>query len=267
MSLLKKIEQTFDKRLRALFGGNPDRPGAREAVELYRDALDQISRHITPGRRGERIFPFDRISIELRAADNERKAILQTVFEPNQLLEDIRAALAEDRTTPPANLTVAVHYPPDATTDLRILCEKTPSPEQSEPAAPPPEHAFAAMWLITLAGVSSSPEFFVDRPQINLGRVRDVIDAQGRPLRRNDLHFPEGMDDANATVSRSHAHVRFDPATGEWRIFDDGSSLGTAVFRDGHRFDVPAHSPRGAMLRPGDEICLGQARLLFAAPR
>jgi len=101
------------------------------------------------------------------------------------------------------------------------------------------------MWLITLAGVSSAPEFFLDRPQINLGRERDVIDAQGRPMRRN-------------------AHLRFDANSGEWRIYDDGSSPCTAVFRDGHRIDVPAHAPRGALLRPGDEIYLGQARLLFA---
>lgn len=266
MSLLRRIEQTFDKRLRALFGGNSDRPGAREAIELYRDALDQIARHATAGKRGDRLFPFDRIVIELRAQNPERKAVLETLFEPNQLIEDIRATLTEDRIAPPANLTVAVHYPPEAVTDLRVLCEKTPPPQNAEPS-PTPTHPFAAMWLITLSGSSSSAEFFVDRPQINLGRERDVIDAQGRPVRRNDLHFPEGADDANATVSRSHAHIRFDAATGEWRIYDDGSSLGTAVFRDGHRIDVPAYAPRGAMLRPGDEIYLGQARLLFAAPR
>jgi hypothetical protein len=264
MSLLKRIEQTLDKRLRSLFGGNPDRPGAREAIELYRDALDQIAQRATPGKRGERLFPFDIIAIELRAQDPERKAVLESLFEPNQLIEDIRATLIEDRISAPTNLTVAVHYPPEAETDLRIRCEKSPTPDVTAPA---PTHALPVMWLITLSGVSSSPEFFVDRPQINLGREREVIDAQGRPMRRNDLYFPEGADDANATVSRSHAHLRFDPATGEWRIYDDGSSLGTAVFRDGHRIDVPAHAPRGAMLRPGDEIYLGQARLLFAMPR
>jgi hypothetical protein len=267
MSLLKRIEQTLDKRLRSLFGGSPDRPGAREAIELYRDALDQITAHASAGKRGERLFPFDRITIELRADGNERKAILEALFEPNQLLEDIRAALSEDRIAPPANLTVAVRYPPEAQTDLRVLCQKAPAAEQAEPAAGSAAHPLPAMWLITLAGVSSAPEFFVDRPRINLGRERDVIDAQGRPMRRNDLHFPEGADDANATVSRSHAHLRFDPMTGEWRIYDDGSSLGTAIFRDGHRIDVPPHAPRGAMLRPGDEIYLGQARLLFASPR
>lgn len=266
MSLLRRIEQTFDKRLRALFGGNSDRPGAREAIELYRDALDQIARHATAGKRGDRLFPFDRITIELRAQDAARKAVLEALFEPNQLIEDIRATLTEDASVPPSNLTVAVHYPPEAANDLRVLCEKTPQPENLEPA-PTAVHPLTAMWLITLSGASSSPEFFVDRPQINLGREREVIDARGRPVRRNDLYFPEGGDDANATVSRSHAHIRFDPTTGEWRIYDDGSSLGTAVFRAGHRIEVPAHAPRGAMLRPEDEIYLGQARLLFATPR
>jgi hypothetical protein len=267
MSLLKRIEQSLDKRLRALFGGNPNRPGAREAIELYRDALDQIAQRATPGKRGERLFPFDRVAIELRPQDPERKAVLESLFEPNHIIEDIRATLTEERITAPTNLTVAVHYLPEAETDLRIHCEKSPARDLDQSTAPVPTHPLDVMWLITLSGVSSSPEFFVDRPQINLGREREVIDAQGRPIRRNDLHFPEGADNANATVSRSHAHLRFDPATGEWRIYDDGSSLGTAVFRDGHRIDVPPHAPRGAMLRPGDEIYLGQARLLFATPR
>ncbi len=48
---------------------------------------------------------------------------------------------------------------------------------------------------------------------------------------------------------------------GEWRIFDDGSSIGTTLFRDGRRIDVPAHAGRGVALRSGDEIYLGQVRL------
>jgi hypothetical protein len=268
MSILRRIEQTFDKRLRALFGGAPDHPGAREAIELYRDALDQIAQRATAGKRGDRLFPFDLITIELRAQNPERKAVLETLFDPGQLSEDIRATLTEERIAPPGKLTVSVHYPPEAETDLRIFCEKSPPPaEQNEPAAAPPTHPLAPMWLITLSGVSSAPEFFVERIQINIGREREVIDTQGRPIRRNDLHFPEGADDANATVSRCHAHIRFETATGKWHIYDDGSSFGTAVFRDGRRIEVPAHAPRGAMLRPGDEIYLGQARLLFASPR
>ncbi|HKD09047.1 MAG TPA: FHA domain-containing protein [Bryobacteraceae bacterium] len=265
MSLLRRIEQTLDKRLRALFGGSSDRPGAREGIELYRDALDRVVARATAGKRGDRLFPFDLVRIELAAHDTERKAVLEALFDPNQMSDDIRAALLEERITAPARLTVVVQYPADAQADLRIFCEKAPTPEPANEA--PVARPLAVMWLITLSGVSSAAEFLVDRPQINIGREREVIDSQGRAVRRNDLHFDSGADDANSTVSRSHAHIRFDSNTGEWRIFDDGSSLGTTIFRDGRRIEVPPHAPRGAMLRPGDEIYLGQARLLFASPR
>ncbi len=87
----------------------------------------------------------------------------------------------------------------------------------------------------------------------------------GRTIRCNELSFPEEAHEANPSVSRSHAHVAFDGASGQWRIFDDGSSLGTVLFREGRRIDVPAHAGRGVALRPGDEIYLGQVRLRFEA--
>jgi hypothetical protein len=255
MSLLRRIEQTLDQRLRGLFGKS-----SNEAIELYRDALDQIGARATVGKRG-RVFPFDLIKIELRAADAERKTVLEALFDPAQMIDDVKATLLAERARAPENLAVMVHYPVDAAVDLRIVCEKT-APEPAAEAPPPsPLIPLIPVLLRTLAGSSSEPEFVADRPRINIGRERDVVDSLGRAVRRNDLFFPEGADEANASVSRSHAHIRFDGASGEWRIYDDGSTLGTALFRDGRRIDVPAHAPRGAKLLPGDEIYLGQARL------
>jgi hypothetical protein len=261
MSFLRKVEQTLDKRLRGIFGGSHEGPGSREAIELYRDALDQIGARATVGKRGDRVFPFDLIRVELMAADPERKALLEAIFEPSQMVDDIRAALVAERVTTPENLTVSVHYPPDAVVELRVICEKTVVPETVEAPPPPPQIALIPVLLRTLEGVSSEPAYVADRPRINLGRERDVVDALGRAVRRNDLFFPEGVHEANASVSRSHAHIRFDPASGDWRIYDDGSTLGTSIFREGRRVDVPAHAPRGARLLPGDEIYLGQARI------
>ncbi len=119
--------------------------------------------------------------------------------------------------------------------------------------------------LVTITGVASSPELALDRPRINLGREEEVLDAMGRVFRHNELSFPESAHAANPSVSRAHAHILFDSASGQWRIFDDGSSLGTTLFRDGRRIDVPAHASRGVALRSGDEIYLGQARLRFEA--
>jgi hypothetical protein len=262
MSFLRKLEQSLDKRVRSIFGGHHEGPGSREAIELYRDALDQIGARATVGKRGDRVFPFDIVRIELRAEDAERKSLLEALFDPAQMVDDIRAALAGERVTAPANLSVSIHYPPEAVVEMRILCEKS-APVEAPPLepAPPPQHQIIPVLVRTLAGVSSEPEFTADRLRVNIGREQDVVDPMGRAVRRNDLWFPEGADEANATVSRSHAHLKFDAASGEWRIYDDGSTLGTSLFRDGKRIEVPAHGPRGVMLLPGDEIYLGQARL------
>jgi FHA domain len=261
MAFLKQIEKALDQRLRSIFGGSGSEPGAREAVELYRDALDQISARASVGKRGDRIFPFDLIRIELMATTPERKAVLETLFEPGQMVDDIRASLLEERVTAPRELAVQIHFPPEAAAELRVICEKAAGqlPESREQAGIPATPAK----LIAKSGVASAEIFSVERPHVNIGRVPEVVDSVGRPVRRNDLHFPEGADEANSTVSRSHAHLRFDSAGGEWRIYDDGSSLGTSIFREGRRIEVPAHASRGVALRPGDEIYLGQACLLF----
>jgi FHA domain-containing protein len=263
MSLLRRIEKSLDQRLRSLFSGGNQEPEAREAVELYRDALDQIAARVTAGKRGDRIFPFNLITIELRADGGERKAILETLFDPGQLGEDIRATLKEERVIPPADLTVTVKYPADALVEMRVVCERGKT--EPQPAAVPAAAAIQPVpaRLLTIIGVSSAPEFALDRMRINLGRAEEITDSLGRTIRRNELFFPEHAHEANPSVSRSHAHIRFEGSSGEWRIFDDGSSIGTTLFRDGRRIDVPAHAGRGVALRPGDEIYLGQVRLRF----
>jgi hypothetical protein len=259
MSLLRRIEKSLDQRLRAIFSGGSNEAGAREAIELYRDALEQIAKRATVGKRGDRVFPFDLITIELRAENPERKAVLETLFDPGQLGDDIRAALREERIALPPDLTIAVRYPEEATLEMRVICERAEKP------ALPVATAVAEGRLITLTGISSEPDFALDRLRVNLGREAEVLDALGRALRRNELFFAEQAHEANASVSRSHAHIHFDAASGEWRIYDDGSSLGTSLFREGRRIDVPAHASRGVALRPGDEIYLGQVRLRFEA--
>jgi hypothetical protein len=260
MSLLRRIEKSLDQRLRSIFSGGRDEPGAREAIELYRDAIEQVASRATVGKRGDRVFPFNLIAIELRAIDSERKAILETLFDPAQLGDDIRAALKEERIAPPHDLTIAVRYPEEAPVEMRVICERAEKPAiVAEVIVPVP------MRLTTLAGVSSAANFALDRAHVNLGREREVLDAMGRAIRRNELFFKEDAHEANASVSRSHAHIDFDAASAEWRIYDDGSSLGTVLFRAGRRIDVPAHASRGVALRPGDEIYLGQVRLKFDA--
>jgi hypothetical protein len=266
MSLLRRIEKSLDQRLRSIFSGGEQEPGAREAVELYRDALDQIANRAMAGKRGDRIFPFNLITIELGADNAERKAVLETLFDARQLGDDIRATLKEERVTAPADLTVAVKYPEGALVEMRVICER--GRNEPLPAATPVSPGAVSVdlvpaRLVTITGVSSSPRFALGRPRVNLGREAEITDSVGRAVRRNELFFPEHAHEANPSVSRAHAHIRFDASSAEWRIFDDGSSIGTTLFREGRRIDVPAHAGRGVALRAGDEIYLGQVRLQF----
>ena len=98
------------------------------------------------------------------------------------------------------------------------------------PPAPAP-HAAApiAVRLITLAGESSAPELHLQFDSLHIGRGSEVIDADGRTVRRNGLFFPDDPADTvpptvNATVSRSHAHLLLD-ATVHMRM----AAYGTGV--------------------------------------
>jgi hypothetical protein len=260
----------MDDRLRSMFSGGREAAGSREAIELYRDALEQIASRATAGKRGGRMFPFNLITIELAAGNAERKAVLETLFDAGPLVDDIRATLKEEGVTPPGDLTVFVRYPEEATAEMRVICERTENTTGNRtvnnPAAPAPASvaapvAMSAARLITTTGISSALRFDLNQPRVNLGRESEVVDSLGRTIRRNDLYFVENAHEANASVSRSHAHIRFE--AGDWRIYDDGSSIGTSIVREGRLIAVPAHASRGVALRAGDEIYLGQVRLRF----
>ena len=115
--------------------------------------------------------------------------------------------------------------------------------------------------LSVVKGRAERAGYVLDKPRTNLGRMAEIADAQQRVLRRNDVVFLEGEDEANATVSRKHAHIRME--SGVYRILDDGSEFGTRVFRGGRAIDVPPGDRRGERLRPGDEIYLGRVCLRF----
>ena len=86
--------------------------------------------------------------------------------------------------------------------------------------------------------------------------------------RRNDLAFVEDSE-ATRSVSREHAHIDRDPATGECRLFNDrsyarGADCMTRIVRRGVSLEVHRDT-RGARLEPGDEIHLGRAIITFVA--
>ncbi len=88
--------------------------------------------------------------------------------------------------------------------------------------------------------------------------MKDVVDRKTGLARRNDVAF----DASETTVARRHASIHYDADSGRFRVTGDPSNRApTTVFRDGAA--IRCDSTRGVQLRSGDEIHLGEARVLF----
>jgi hypothetical protein len=152
--------------------------------------------------------------------------------------------------------------------EIAYAIREVPTVPESAPApAPEPEpepvSAPAAARLAVVRGKAARETYTVDKSRTNIGRMQELTDSQQRIVRRNDIVFDEGGDDANATVSRAHAHIRFDRPSGQYRICDDESEYGTRIFREGRSIEVPAGNRRGERLCAGDEVYIGRACLRF----
>jgi FHA domain len=259
MSLFSEFEKTVERGFRRwterMFGPAE----SNELLLVHRAILEELETRIQTVARGKRVFPFARLVVTLVAADADRRALLQAAFGENGRLEnDIREALEGAECEVPRGFSVEVRTAetgpgPTGTRPFAIEYAVAPSGTAPRPAAPGR--------LTVVKGKADREQYALEKPRTNIGRMSELTDSEQRVVRRNDVVFEEGADQANATVSRKHAHIRRED--GEYRLCDDESEFGTRVFRDGRSIDVPAGNRRGEKLRPGDEIYLGRACLRF----
>jgi hypothetical protein len=252
----KTIERGFHRWTERMFGA----ADSSELLLVHRAILEEIETKIQTVARGKRVFPYPRLVVTLASADAGRRAVYQTAFgEEGRLEKDIRDALESARCELPRGFRVEVK-----TVEVKTAGagERAFEIEYSSESAKLPDPGPAPIARLTIVkGKAAAAEYTLDKARTNLGRLAELTDSEQRVVRRNDVVFEEDGDEANATVSRKHAHIRL--ADGEYRICDEGSEFGTRVFRDGRTIEVPAGNRRGEKLRPGDEIYLGRARLRF----
>jgi len=259
----KSIEKAFRKWTERAFG-----PAERdELVLVHRGILEEIESKIQIIQRGQRVFPYNYLRVKLVAAEADRRALFQTAFAQERRLEnDIRETLKNAGCPLPAGFAVEIETTGQGAKNFEIayaIREVAPVPVPDTPAPEPPPPAFALAQLVVTRGKAVRDHYTLDKPRTNIGRMEDLTDSQQRIVRRNDVVFEEGGDDANATVSRAHAHVTLDRAALQYRLCDDDSEYGTRIFRDGRSIEVPAGNRRGERLCVGDEIYLGRACLRF----
>jgi hypothetical protein len=236
----------------------PTAPAAApEFPEIRLAALDEVRRKSY--RAGARkVFPFDLIRVSLRGVEESRAELFRGAFFRKYLEQEVHSALRADACRFPENLRIEVSV-------------ATGLPRAGEPwlvveaVSHSTDAIRAVARLAVRAGAANVAELSLSKPRTHIGREIDVYRNRGLH-RRNDLAFVEDTE-INRTVSREHAHIQHDRATGEYRLFNDrwyshGTECGTWIVRDGISREVH-HDSRGTRLEPGDEIHFGRAVVIF----
>jgi hypothetical protein len=252
---LSRIGNELQSRLQRFF----DSPLSADAkpLEIREAVLDAIEHKVEPIGRGRRVFPYNRILVRVAQPSADRPT-LDAAF--RELDARIRERLEELQCGVPKGLDVKVAFLKRAPAEW--IPGQLFSVEYDNQAELPPEHRDVprpvSVRVTVVKGAASQQVFTFTAPIIAIGRTAEPIDERGR-VRRNDVVFLDTVDGATETVGRAHARVKFDVETGEYHLFDEGSSNGTSIIRRGTTIPVPAHDPRGVRVQAGDEIQLGRA--------
>jgi hypothetical protein len=232
-------------------------------LEIRRAVLDDAEARVIAVGEGKRIFPYDHLRIHLLATDPQERAGLEAAARQGwDLKNEIAGRLAERGCQVPAHFEVEIVFdePRPEFGDRRFFIEyearETPP---STPATPGEPAARPTLELTVLKGNATQHVYdFEGLPRIHLGRLEEVVDADGRVRRRNDVAFRE-EGEVNSTVSREHARIAWDEAAGGYWLRAEQNASGTRIYRAGRTIDVSAHDRRGVRIQAGDEIYLGRA--------
>jgi len=246
----KAIEREFRRWTAKAFGPAE----SDELLLVHRAIVEEVEGKVQTVQRGKRIFPYNHLRVRLVSPDAARRALFEAAFagEDRRLECDLRECLEGAGCEVPSGFAVEVETAAEGARGFEVEYGIS-SVAREMPAAR----------LIVVRGKANQESFPLNAGLVNIGRRAELTDALDRVVRRNDIVFEEGADEANSTVSRGHAHVRLDREACEYRICDDASEYGTRIFRGGRSIEVPKGGSRGERLRSGDEIYLGRACLRF----
>ena len=255
MKSLQGLDRWIGKsieRLSAKIAGGGSQP--KEALEIRREILIEIRDRIEPRGEGEYVFPYQEITVHIRAEDEQDRENFSAAFlDEGGLEEQVKEMLTEAGCK--GDVAVAVVISAEGAEPYRVEYRRVSKRAEAAVQVKRP-----AAWLYVLKGLTEKSDYFFNKDIVYIGRLREVASREGGLRRRNDVAF----DDAESTVSREHAHIEYEG--GKFRLFHDSGERGTKLFRDGRVVPI-TEGGRGAQLRSGDEIHLGDARLRFEVSR
>ena len=259
LSTFEKTEEGMRRLFRRAFGKRTTPP----PMDVRYEILKQVESKIIL-ESGEKLFPFGKITIQLRPTVGSLHQDSESLFlEEGTLKTDIRQRLID----------LQVRYPED----LEITTE-TPKSSSSAPGQTFQNPLFKLNFirlselrrseipetsLVILRGLAEQKAYRIRKANILVGRLSEVMDREGRMVRKNDVVFLDDGNDVNSSVTPAHARIWFDFERREFRIMDEGSRYGTCIVRNGRSVEMPDGDPTGVCLQSGDEIYFGQAGVRF----
>jgi hypothetical protein len=265
MGITELIERLGRTVFEAPFGATAEASDSPEVAEIRFAILDEIQTKMQRAG-GKHIFPYDLVRIQIRGVGDAQSAIFERDFFRNFFEQEVKRSLSKSHCRYPDDLRVEVHVTKTLAAGHKWLSIETLAQEIKEDEAPVARRIGK---LTVVAGAANKPEILLQKARVNVGRTVDVFRAQG-PSRRNDLAFSEETA-INRTVSREHAHIVYDKAADEYRIYNDRwykrggkteGACGLWIVRDGLGQEVHRDT-RGTKLLPGDEIHFGKAIVKF----
>jgi FHA domain len=259
MSLTDFFEKWGKTLLEAPLATTPKPEEPPEVAEIRLAVIDQI-REKSYRSGGKKVFPYDLLRVELRGVEESRCAVFAGRFFRLYLEQEVRSALTNAGCRYPENLRVEVEVRSGLPQRGEHWLVVTTTLQQQAGIDRAPAK------LVVREGTANVPEIRLEKSRTNIGRMVDVLRSEGL-FRRNDLAFAED-NEVNRSVSREHAHILYDKATGEYRLFNDrwyplgGHDCGTWIVRDGMSQEVHRNA-RGTKLEHGDEIHFGRAAVVF----
>jgi hypothetical protein len=199
------------------------------------------------------------------SADARQAAALEAMLErAGGLHAEIRRRLSQRDCEMPRHLSSSIarvaarpaRWPPDAM--YRLTFRRRDPDERQE------SRAAAGHLRITLSAGEAAREYPLPQGRTDVGRTCEVRDRQGRLIRRNAICITDEQA-RRSTVSRCHAHIDGAQVSAdaiEYTLYDDGSTCGTRVLRDGKTIAVHPGAV-GVRLRDGDELYFGSTHAMF----
>jgi hypothetical protein len=254
-----KAKQNISARIEDVLGVGSD----KTIIAVRKGILDQIESRIVSNTDGKN-FPFGKAFVRLQPqTEAQRNTFEKAFFQQGSLKADILQKLADSRALYPREFETIV--------EIRHGAEFYSAKSSPQPLFEMDLIRYDSLRrqeipetkLFVTKGTAERAEYRIKKERILIGSLSEVLDREGRMVRKNDVVFSNNDGEINSSVGYAHARIWFDFDKGEFCILDEVSRYGTRIVRDGLTIEVPSGDTNGIRLQPGDDIYFGQASIRF----